>query len=216
MTSYQPVRPEADDGNESAAHSLTVATNLDEFLLIPDQEQNTSSSNTDSEIYRLINMPKESIPKFTEEQRKLAYQVIPENTWHYECWGCREKNHFLFQFRHLDEDQRIYFAYKYYLHKLQAQPHLKKFFEDRLRKRREGYKPTRPTYRPQAGQPSGLTSLRSVRRSGRLVPFQNASGTSILRRPNSYGKHKGSPVLSLQEPIVKQDNASQSEDSEGQ
>ena len=193
MMSYQPVRPEVDDGNESAAHSLTVATSLDEFLFIPDQGQNTSSSATDSEIDQLMNMPKESIPKLTEEQRKLAYQVIPENTWHYECWGCREKNHSLFQCRHLDEDQRIYFAYKYYLHKLQAQPHLKKFYEDRLRKRREGHKPTRPTYRPQAGQP-----------------------TSILRRPNSYGKHKGAPVLSLQEPIVKQDNASQSENSEGQ
>ena len=129
MMSYQPVRPEIDDGNESAVHSLTVATSLDEFLFIPDQGQNTSSSTTDSEIDQLMNMPKESIPKLTEEQRKLAYQVIPENTWHYECLGCREKNHSLFQCRHLDEDQRIYFAYKYYLHKLQAQPHLKKFYD---------------------------------------------------------------------------------------
>ena len=32
MTSYQPVRPEVDDGNESAAHSLTEAASLDEFL----------------------------------------------------------------------------------------------------------------------------------------------------------------------------------------
>ena len=129
----------------------------------------------------------------TEKQQKLAFQVIPENTWHYKCWGCPEKNHSLFQCRHLDEDQRPYFSYKYYFHELQAQPHLKKFYEDRLRKRLEGHKPTRPTYRPQAGQP-----------------------TSILRRPNSYGKHKRAPVLSLQEPVVKQDNASQSENSERQ
>ena len=85
MMSYQPVRPEVDDGNESAANSLTVATSLDEFLFIPDQGQKTSSSTTNSEIDQLMNMHKESIPKLTEEQRKLAYQVIPENTWHYEC-----------------------------------------------------------------------------------------------------------------------------------
>ena len=195
MMSFQPAyRPELekDEGYESAAQSLNVVTSLDPFLFVPEQAQNTSSSSTESEIDNLIKAPKESVPTLTEEQRRMAYKVIPDNTWHYECWGCRGKQHSLFQCPHLTPDQRIFYAYKYYLHKLQKQPQLSSYYENRLRKRREDQKPSKPTYRPQSGQ----------------TP-------SILRKPNTFSRDR-KPVLTIQEPTATKQEASESENSEGQ
>ena len=71
----------------------------------------------------------------TEAQRNLAFSVFPKDVWQLNCWGCRGAGHSLFTCPALTVDQRLFYAYKYYLYKVQASPSLANLYKDRLRKR---------------------------------------------------------------------------------
>ena len=82
---------------------------------------------------RDVTGPTESIPDLTPEQIKLAYAVIPQDYWQLNCWTCREDGHNTFTCKFLTEPQRMYFAYKYYLHQVQANSRMKEWYAQKMR-----------------------------------------------------------------------------------
>ena len=143
---YGPPTPTPHQGPSTldwAAHatpeeSYDVVKRLDTIFLMAKQPLASGSGDHDDEIRRILTKPREEAPVLTEEQRELAYSVIPSDAWQLSCWGCRDPGHSLFTCPSLTEDQRLFFAYKYYLYKVQESPSLAHFYKDRLRERREG------------------------------------------------------------------------------
>lgn len=53
------------------------------------------------------------IPTLTEEQRRKAPSVFPEDHWQLNCWTCRYCGHSTFTCPTLAPNQRMYFAERY-------------------------------------------------------------------------------------------------------
>ena len=133
----------------SPERSLDVVKRLDTIFLMAEKPMSDEPNGHDDEIRRILMKPKEDAPVLTEEQRELAFAVIPNDVWQLNCWGCRSPGHSLFTCPALSVDQRLFYAYKYYLYKVQASPSLANFYRDRLRERRTGAKPqSKGGYRP--------------------------------------------------------------------
>ena len=122
-----------DQDSDSPCRALEVATRLDPFLFVTDKSRSTTSTgSTLEDIQSLLTKPIGDIPVLSEDQRQKAYSVIPTDAWQFSCWGCREPAHSLFSCPLLTEKQRLYFAYKYYLWKVQERPHQAKYYAERL------------------------------------------------------------------------------------
>ena len=76
-------------------------------------------------------------PELTEEQIHAAQSVIPNDYWQLNCWSCRESGHSTFTCPLLTPSQRIFFAYKYYLHQVEANPLLKGWYKQKLNAMRQ-------------------------------------------------------------------------------
>ena len=135
---------------DSPERSMDVVKRLDTIFLMAEKPMaNDTPSAYDDEITKILMKPKEDAPVLTEAQRDLAFSVIPKDVWQLNCWGCRGAGHSLFTCPALTVDQRLFYAYKYYLYKVQASPSLANLYKDRLRERRAGSKPHQQgEYRP--------------------------------------------------------------------
>ena len=151
--------------DESPQRSLDIVKRLDTIFIMVDKNFQAGHAGHDDELQRLINKPKEEAPVLTQEQRELAYSVIPADVWQLNCWGCREAGHSLFACPTLTPDQRLFYAYKYYLYKVQSDPSLAEFYKERLRERRtgitakpkDGYRPGRYDQHYAANRNRGTT-----------------------------------------------------------
>jgi len=74
----------------------------------------------------------EKCPELTGEQIRHAITVVPGDYWQRSCWTCRDEGHSTFTCPYLDPTQRLYFAYRYYLYQIEANPAIAKFLEERL------------------------------------------------------------------------------------
>ena len=88
-------------------------------------------------------------PVLTESQIAEAQSVIPNDYWQLNCWSCREAGHSTFTCPMLTPSQRIFFAYKYYLHQIEANPMLKGWY----RQKREAMRQVGPDPGPRPPQP---------------------------------------------------------------
>ncbi len=88
-----------------------------------------------------------NVPVLTENQIHEAQSAIPTDYWQLNCWSCREGGHSTFTCPMLTPSQRIFFAYKYYLHQIEANPMLKSWF----RQKSEAMRQTGPDPGPRPG-----------------------------------------------------------------
>ena len=62
------------------------------------------------------------MPKLSEEQARDALSVIPTDYWGFNCWTCKNAGHSTFTCPTLTPEQRIYYAYCYFLYKCKDNP----------------------------------------------------------------------------------------------
>ena len=125
---------------------------------------------------RPINRGVNPVPAITPEQLQKALSVIPTDYWSLNCWTCREGGHTTFTCPFLTWAQRLYFAYRYYLHQIEANPTMANYLAQREQAREQGQDlPQRP---------------RSPGRSGGQVRFDGgrAQDNKPWLRPNSPGR----------------------------
>ena len=75
------------------------------------------------------------IPTLTEEQTRKAFSVVPSDYWQLKCWTCRDCGHWTFTCPTLTPNQRIYFAYRYYLDQIRGNPTMAQFLERKTERR---------------------------------------------------------------------------------
>lgn len=57
--------------------------------------------------------------------------MVPGDHLKWNCWSFREEGHSIFTFPFHQLTQRLYFAYKYYLHQIETNPDMAKNVEER-------------------------------------------------------------------------------------
>ena len=75
------------------------------------------------------------IPASTEEQTRQAFSVVPSDYWQLNCWTCRDCGHSTFTCPTLTLNQRMYFAYRYYLYQSKGNPTMAQFLEQKTGRR---------------------------------------------------------------------------------
>lgn len=75
------------------------------------------------------------IPRLNDGQIRQAVTVIPAEYWALSCWTCRQEGHSTYGCPYLTAEQRLYFAYQYYLYQIKANPLMAKYLEERLERR---------------------------------------------------------------------------------
>ena len=71
------------------------------------------------------------IPTLTEEQARQAFSVVPSDYWQLYCRTCRDCGHSTFTRPMLNPNQRMYFAYRYYLEQGKGNPTMAQFLEQK-------------------------------------------------------------------------------------
>ena len=71
------------------------------------------------------------IPTLTEEQSRQAFYVVPSDYWQLNCWTCRDCGHLTFTFHTVTPNQRMYFAYRYYLDQIKGNSTMAQFLEQK-------------------------------------------------------------------------------------
>ena len=69
------------------------------------------------------------IPTLTEDQTRQAFSVVPSNYWQLNCWTCRDSVDSTFTCPKLTPNQRMYFAYRYYLDQIEGNTTIAQFLE---------------------------------------------------------------------------------------
>ena len=105
---------------------------------------------------RDVMRPTQDVPELTDEQIHAAQSVIPNDYWQLACWTCREDGHSTFTCKYLTAAQRIFFAYKYYLHQIEANPLLKEWYRQKMHAMKQagpepGPRPPNPMNRGRGG-----------------------------------------------------------------
>ena len=119
-----------------------VAETLDTVLTVagvPTMETSSMASSSEEswEAQQIRDITTLPIPKLSPREIEQAMQVIPDEYWDLNCWVCRTDGHSMYKCPLLLPAQRLYFAYRYYLYQIQANPRMKDFLADRMRMRRE-------------------------------------------------------------------------------
>ena len=80
---------------------------------------------------------RETVPiaTLTEEQTRQAFSVVPSDYWKLNCWTCRDCGHSTFTCPTLPPNQRMYFAYRYYLDQIKGNPTMAQFLEQKMERR---------------------------------------------------------------------------------
>ena len=135
-----------DDTQTGLSYTLSdacdVVETLDNVLTVagvPTMETSTTTSDTaDSwEAQQIRDITTLPIPKLNPREVEQAMQVVPDDYWGLNCWACRTDGHSMYKCPLLLPAQRLYFAYRYYLFQIQANPQMKDYLEDRMQMRRE-------------------------------------------------------------------------------
>ena len=71
------------------------------------------------------------IPTLTEEQTGQAFSIVPSDYWQLNCWTCRDCGHSTFTCPTLTPNQRMYFAYRYYLDQIKGNTTMAQFLEQK-------------------------------------------------------------------------------------
>ena len=134
----------------------------------------------------------QSVPGMTKEQINLAYSVIPEDYWSLQCWTCREPGHNTFTCPLLSEPQRLYFAYKYYLYQVEQNPHMKSWYEQKMRKYYQGSPDPGPRPRNKEYNRGGMPHFNrgGGRGGGRGAGFGRGGGEGC----SSYARGNPPPI----------------------
>ena len=119
-----------------------VVQTLDQVLTVagvPTIESSTLTGDSEHslEAQQLLDITTLPIPKLSPREIEQAMQVVPEDYWGLNCWACRTDGHSMYKCPLLLPAQRLYFAYRYYLHQIQANSQMKEYLADRMRMRRE-------------------------------------------------------------------------------
>lgn len=88
--------------------------------------------------YLQITREQAVVPKLTESKVMKALTMILVDYWSMSCWTCRGEGHHEFRFPYLPTDQRLQFAYRYYLHQLESNPQLSRWLEDPTTENQQG------------------------------------------------------------------------------
>ena len=75
------------------------------------------------------------IPTLTKEQTRQAFFVVPSDYWQLNCWTCRDCGNLTFTCPTLSPNQRMYFAYRYYLDQIIGNPTMAQFLEKKTKRR---------------------------------------------------------------------------------
>ena len=84
-------------------------------------------------VRTLVHRETVSIPTLTEEQTRQAFCVVPPDYWQLKCWTCRDCGHATFTCPTLTPNQRMYFAYRYYLDQIKGNPTMAQFLEQKTK-----------------------------------------------------------------------------------
>ena len=119
-----------------------VVQTLDQVLTVagvPTIETSTLDTDIDQpiEAQQISDIRTLPIPKMSPREVEQAMQVVPEDYWGLNCWACRTDGHSMYKCPLLLPAQRLYFAYRYYLHQIQANSQMREYLADRMRMRRE-------------------------------------------------------------------------------
>ncbi len=136
------------------------------------------------------------IPELTSDQRSFAESVIPKDYWSLECWTCRERGHGAFTCPYLTAAQRLYFAYRYYAHQVEANPQMAHYYRQRMAKRASG---SNAETRAAKTHPNANAAPRSPRGAPeRILSNPNRRGSATRggrnrdsRRGVSFGGRQG-------------------------
>ena len=90
---------------------------------------------------RNVLSPTEEIPDLNQQQVIEAYSAIPKDYWSLSCWSCRDKAHTTFTCPYLTIPQRLFFAYRYFLYQVAANPSLKDWFKQKTEAMKGGANP---------------------------------------------------------------------------
>ena len=83
--------------------------------------ENSQAQSIDN-LRELVHKNTVAVPKFGEEQARDALSVIPTDYWGLNRWTCKNAGHSTFTCPTLTPDQRIYYAYCYFLYKCKDKP----------------------------------------------------------------------------------------------
>ena len=75
------------------------------------------------------------IPTLTEEPTRQAFSVVPSDYCQLNCFTCRDCGHSTFTCPTLTPNQRMYFAYRYYLDQIEGNPTMAQFLEQKTERR---------------------------------------------------------------------------------
>ena len=103
---------------------IDTACHLDHIFLMTSEQAAEHVQGYDLQERNVFG-PTTEVPELTKEQMESALSVIPADYWNLSCWSCREGGHSTFTCPHLTWSQRIYFAYKCYLHQIETNPRMK-------------------------------------------------------------------------------------------
>ena len=133
--SFIPQYPSKD--TESFNKFAEVALNLDSILFVKEGDPAKGDSTsplvqkiTGTDTSRPVLRDTEQVPDLSEEQLRLAFSVIPSDYWTLNCWTCRDEGHSTFTCTYLTSQQRVFFAYRYYLHQIEANPHMAEYLKE--------------------------------------------------------------------------------------
>ena len=122
-----------------------TAIGLESILLTGDTSGSTTPTSMISDAIAasvgvdLVRTPvhRETVPisTLTEEQTRQAFSVIPSDYWQLNCWTCRDCGHSTFTCPTQNPNQRMYFAYRYYLDQIKGHPTMAQFLEQKTEMR---------------------------------------------------------------------------------
>jgi len=135
-------------------------------------------------------------PELSEEQIHAAQSVIPNDYWQLNCWSCRESGQSTFTCPLLTPSQRIFFAYKYYLHQVEANPLLKGWYKQKMNAMRQTGPDPGPRPPTQSGYGRGGRGRGGFPRGGlNRVGFHQQMATVRDQVPTQHSESVGVQIL---------------------
>lgn len=67
------------------------------------------------------------VPNLSDWQIRQSVSVVPAYYCMFNCWIFKQEGHSMFTCPYLLPKQRLYFQYRYYFHKMQADPQMAKY-----------------------------------------------------------------------------------------
>ena len=128
-----PITEASVNGAHDPAQMVDYAAGLSYLFAVTEQEQGVRKAIERNKLDPTsIMQTMQSLPGLSDDQLDQAMSVIPSDYWRLSCWTCRQHGHVTYVCPFLDPKQRVFFAYCYYMHQVQNNPQLKKWYQRRL------------------------------------------------------------------------------------